>query len=120
MKQEQKTGRMTWKKGLRAFRFHFFAILFGIIMIYPLVWMFASSLKPNDEVFTTVTNLIPSRIVWENYVEGWQSTGRYTYSTYFSNSLLTQNAQPFTAGSCLPQVGFFSRELRKQRRIIRT
>ena len=88
MKQEQKTGRMTWKKGLRAFRFHFFAILFGIIMIYPLVWMFASSLKPNDEVFTTVTNLIPSRIVWENYVEGWQSTGRYTYSTYFSNSLL--------------------------------
>ena len=33
MKNGQKTGRMTWKKGLRSFRFHFFAILFGIIMI---------------------------------------------------------------------------------------
>ena len=57
-------------------------------MIYPLVWMLASSLKPNEEVFTTVTDLIPSRFVWDNYVTGWQSTGRYTYATYFKNSII--------------------------------
>ena len=57
-------------------------------MIYPLVWMFCSSLKPNEEVFTTVTQLIPSRVMWENYVEGWKSAGRYTYATYFKNSFI--------------------------------
>ena len=72
-------SRRTVRKGIV---FHFFAILFGIVMIYPLVWMFCSSLKPNEEVFTTVTQLIPSRVMWENYVEGWKSAGRYTYATY--------------------------------------
>lgn len=68
--------------------FHTLAILFGVIMIYPLVWMVTSSLKPNEEVFTTVTSLIPSRVVWNNYIEGWQSAGRYTYATYFKNSFI--------------------------------
>ncbi len=72
----------------RSFAFHIPAILLGIVMIYPLVWMLASSLKPNEEVFTTVTDLIPSRFVWDNYVTGWQSTGRYTYATYFKNSVI--------------------------------
>ena len=72
----------------RSIAFHLPAILLGIIMIYPLVWMLASSLKPNEEVFTTVTDLIPSRFVWDNYVTGWQSTGRYTYATYFKNSVI--------------------------------
>ena len=73
-------------KTAKALGFHIPAMLLSIIMIYPLVWMIASSLKPNEEVFTTVTSLIPSRFVWDNYVTGWQSTGRYTYATYFSNS----------------------------------
>ena len=78
-------SRRTVRKGIV---FHFFAILFGIVMIYPLVWMFCSSVKPNEEVFTTVTQLIPSRVMWENYVEGWKSAGRYTYATYFKNSFI--------------------------------
>ena len=73
-------------KAVRALGFHIPAILLSIIMIYPLVWMISSSLKPNEEVFTTVTKLIPSRIVWENYVTGWQASGRYTYATFFKNS----------------------------------
>lgn len=72
----------------RPLAFHLPAVLLGVIMIYPLVWMLASSLKPNEEVFTTVTSLIPSRFVWDNYVTGWQSTGRYTYATYFKNSFI--------------------------------
>ena len=73
-------------KTAKALGFHIPAILLSVIMVYPLVWMVASSLKPNEEVFTTVTSLVPSRFVWENYVTGWQSTGRYTYTTYFANS----------------------------------
>ncbi|MBQ6256638.1 MAG: carbohydrate ABC transporter permease [Clostridia bacterium] len=73
-------------KTAKALGFHIPAVLLSIIMIYPLIWMIASSLKPNEEVFTTVTSLIPSRVVWENYVTCWQSTGRYTYADYFTNS----------------------------------
>lgn len=80
--------RISARTARKGAAFHALAILFGIIMIYPLVWMLSSSLKPNEEVFTTVTSLIPSRFVWENYAVGWQSAGRYTYATYFKNSFL--------------------------------
>ena len=83
-----KSNTMTPRKAFRSVRFHVLAALFGIVMLYPLLWMFASSLKPNEEVFTTVTSLIPSKVVWENYKIGWESSGRYTFGTYFSNSLI--------------------------------
>ncbi|MBR5109668.1 MAG: carbohydrate ABC transporter permease [Clostridia bacterium] len=79
---------MATRKTLRSIRFHALAALFGIVMLYPLLWMFASSLKPNEEVFTTVASLIPSKVTWENYRIGWESSGRYTYGTYFGNSLI--------------------------------
>lgn len=81
-------GHISTRTMLRGIRFHFFAIVFGIVMIYPLVWMVSSSLKPNEEVFTTVTNLIPSRVVWQNYVDGWLNNGsKVTYANFFKNSL---------------------------------
>ena len=83
-----KSHAITPKKAFRSIRFHALALLFGLVMLYPLLWMFASSLKPNEEVFTTVASLIPSRVMWENYKIGWESSGRYTYATYFGNSLI--------------------------------
>ena len=83
-----KHNPMTPRKALGSIRFHVLALAFGFVMLYPLLWMFASSLKPNEEVFTTVTSLIPSKVTWENYQIGWQSSGRYTYATYFGNSLI--------------------------------
>lgn len=77
------------KKTLGSLRFHILALFFGIIMVYPLLWMVASSLKPNEEVFTTATSLIPSVFRWDNYITGWQGNGRVTYSTYFANSFFT-------------------------------
>ena len=83
-----KPNPMTPRKAVRSVRFHVLAGLFGLVMLYLLLWMFASSLKPNEEVFTTVTSLIPSKVVWENYKNGWESSGRYTFGTYFGNSLI--------------------------------
>ena len=58
-----RSNPVTPKKAFRSIRFHVLAALFGIVMLYPLLWMFASSLKPNEEVFTTVTSLsVPSLI----------------------------------------------------------
>jgi len=32
-----------------------FLIAFGIFMIYPLLWVFASSFKTNDEIFKSLS-----------------------------------------------------------------
>lgn len=33
---------------LGTFAYHFFVILFGFLMIYPVLWMLSSSLKPHE------------------------------------------------------------------------
>ncbi|HEY2592365.1 MAG TPA: carbohydrate ABC transporter permease [Chloroflexota bacterium] len=57
-------------------------------MLYPLLWMIASSLKPADEVFSTVTSLIPRHVTLDNYVQGWAGFGGVTFLTFFRNSLV--------------------------------
>lgn len=60
----------------------------ALVMIYPILWLIASSLKPNDEIFANAYSLIPSRIAWENYVTGWRGFAGNTFATFFQNSLL--------------------------------
>ncbi|WP_248924397.1 carbohydrate ABC transporter permease [Paenibacillus hamazuiensis] len=59
--------------------------LFGVLFIYPLLWLISASLKPNAEIFTTI-GLIPSKIVWESYVKGWVGIGRNNFSVFFANT----------------------------------
>ena len=46
---------------------------FGLIMLYPLVWMVMSSFKETSTIFTTAGSLIPEKATLENYVNGWTS-----------------------------------------------
>ncbi|WNQ14278.1 carbohydrate ABC transporter permease [Paenibacillus aurantius] len=55
-------------------------------MIYPILWLLTSSLKPNDEIFTQAYSLIPSRLAWENYASGWRGFAGNSFSTFFRNS----------------------------------
>ena len=57
-------------------------------MLYPLLWMVASSLKPADEIFTDVTSLIPRNFTLDNYTQGWAGFGGIPFSTFFRNSLI--------------------------------
>lgn len=59
--------------------------LFGLVFIYPLLWLVSASLKPNQEVFTTI-GLIPSEFVWDSYVKGWIGIGKNTFSQFFLNT----------------------------------
>lgn len=68
--------------------FHFFVIAVGFSMIYPILWTVASSLKPKAEIFQNATSLIPSALMWENYVEGWAGFGGYTFGTFFLNTTI--------------------------------
>lgn len=39
--------------------FHIFSILLGFLMIYPLLWLIASSFKSNSTMFINSYSLIP-------------------------------------------------------------
>ena len=59
---------------------------FAFLMLYPILWMVASSLRPQDEIFTNM-GLIVTDPVWANYSDGWYALS-YPFSTYFLNSFL--------------------------------
>lgn len=78
---------MKRKKQISKIIYHVLVMGFGLIMIYPLVWMFASSFKETDTIFTTAQNLIPEKIVIENYINGWKGFANISFATFFKNSL---------------------------------
>lgn len=64
-----------------------FLTIFGIILIYPIIWLISASFKPLPEIFSTV-NLIPSRFVITSYIYGWKGSGQFGFNTFFTNSFL--------------------------------
>lgn len=64
---------------------HTFLILFGIIWVYPFIWMVFSSLKSNTNFVTSGANLIPEELHWENYSRAWNEAN---ISGYFLNSII--------------------------------
>ncbi|KFC69909.1 putative sugar ABC transporter [Devosia sp. LC5] len=63
---------------------HVFLIAASFVMIYPLLWMVASSLKPNDEIFGQL-GLTPSDPQWSNYTSGWNALP-VSFTNFFWNS----------------------------------
>ncbi len=63
-------------------------IILAIVMLYPVAWLVASSLKPAEEIWGNVTSLIPGALHFENYAEGWQGFGGITFQIFFGNSFL--------------------------------
>ncbi len=68
---------------------HLLLILFGVAMVYPLVWMFFASFKTTNEIFVS-PRLLPEIFLWENYVNGWRSaaTGAASYTNFFINTFV--------------------------------
>ena len=72
----------------RTLIYHAAVIGFGFVMLYPILWMVASSFKPADEVFANVTSLIPRKPTLDNYAQGWAGFGGIPFITFFRNSLI--------------------------------
>ena len=62
---------------------HAILISVSITCIFPLVWMFSSSLKTQQTIFRNM-NLWPGVFHWDNYVIAWTRGG---FGTYFLNSV---------------------------------
>lgn len=84
----QRLQRKRRRDRLHSVIFHVGVIIFGFIMIYPLLWLAASSLKGPEEIFTRVASLIPRDFSWSNYVTGWQGFGGTTFTVFYKNSLI--------------------------------
>lgn len=66
--------------------FHIFSILFGFVMIYPLLWLLASSFKGPTDIFKNQLSLIPKEWVFDNYVTGMRGFGGTSFAVFFKNS----------------------------------
>lgn len=79
---------MKTKKRIQKICYHVFVIGFGLLMIYPVIWMILSSFKMKSEILGNNAPFFPSKWVYENYTNGWKGAGEYTFATYFKNSTI--------------------------------
>ena len=61
--------------------------LFGIVMLFPVIWMFFACFKTNNEIFGSLA-LLPEGWSLDAFIQGWKTTGTYTYAQYFINTFL--------------------------------
>src|SRR5258708_38545959 len=72
-------------KGLAAgVSIHVVICLASLAMLYPLLWMLASSFRPNQEIFTSFS-ICPSSLDFGAYVRGWSGM-QVGFGQFFWNS----------------------------------
>jgi ABC-type glycerol-3-phosphate transport system permease component len=64
---------------------HIVLILFSAAMFYPVVWWIGASLKSNAEISSP--SLFPSKLMWNNFSDGWVALPKYTFTYFYINSL---------------------------------
>ncbi|WP_407938770.1 carbohydrate ABC transporter permease [Occultella glacieicola] len=69
---------------LRSAGKHALLIAASLVMIYPLVWMLVSSLRPTEVIFRT-PGLWLNELYLDNYIEGWTALAR-PFDWYIVNS----------------------------------
>jgi multiple sugar transport system permease protein len=77
--------------------YHAAVMSLAFIMVYPLLWLFASSFKSTAEIWANVTSLIPQQLTLNNYFNGWSGFGGVTFATFFKNSFIYAGIGTVTA-----------------------
>lgn len=72
------------KRRTKGFIIYLFLSIVAITCLFPLLWMFGSSLKTQATVFSDMS-IVPSTPQWKNYFVAWTKGG---FAIYFLNSLL--------------------------------
>ncbi len=78
-------GRSAGAK-LRSVLKHLGLVTLSLIMIYPLIWLVVSSLKPNAEIFRNLS-IFTTDLTFENYAHGWTAQ-QLPFSVFITNSLV--------------------------------
>src|SRR3954471_21972475 len=80
VRPRRRTAADRWRSAFK----HALLIAFGLVMLYPLLWMVSSSVKPTDIIFRD-PGLWPRHLDLGNYTEGWTAL-RHPFSHYLLNS----------------------------------
>lgn len=97
------------KRRFKTFCVHFFIILFGLIMLYPLLWMLSASFKTSTEIFQG-TNFFPEAPTFDSYVQGWEGIMGIPFWKFFANSFtIVLFVMLGNIISCLPTAYAFSK-----------
>ena len=79
------------------------------LVLYPLLWLLAASLKPNNEVVSNLS-LIPDAPTLENYARGWFGMETVSFARFFLNStLIATGVVVANCASCLLAAYAFAR-----------
>ncbi|MEU5259791.1 carbohydrate ABC transporter permease [Amycolatopsis sp. NPDC021455] len=65
---------------------HLGLLLAGVVMLYPVLWMVISSLRPNDEIFRSA-GLVLDHLRVQNYADGWTALAS-PFGHYLVNSAI--------------------------------
>lgn len=57
----------------------------ALIMVFPLYWMFATAIRPREELFSGEFRLLPSDLIWSNFSQAW---GKLPFALFYLNSIL--------------------------------
>jgi multiple sugar transport system permease protein len=66
---------------------HLVIVLFGILMLYPVAWLIASSLKAGNLIFSD-PSIMPKSVTLDHYKRGWAGVGTIHFSVFFKNSFV--------------------------------
>lgn len=77
---------LTHNKGVRTVFYHVTVATSALLMLYPILWLFASSFKSRAEIWTNVAALMPQEFTLVNYLNGWKGFGGITFATFYANS----------------------------------
>lgn len=75
--------------------YHLFVLMFGFVMIYPVLWMISGSFKDNAEILRGTLSLVPEVFKSSNYHTGWKGFGGTSFATFFKNSLFVTTIATF-------------------------
>ncbi len=90
--------RQVWWLGLLVF----FVIL-GFLFLLPLYWMVLSSMRPQEIMFSSGTNLLPTTVTFDNYT---RLFSELPYTRWFLNSLLQSGGYAIVAVTVCTMGGF--------------
>ena len=96
------------QNAIKSVVFHGTVIALSFVMMYPLLWMLASSFKGPSDIWTNVSSLIPREFTIQNYIDGWRGFGGITFTTFYKNSLIVTGFSTVAAvfSSALVAYGF--------------
>jgi multiple sugar transport system permease protein len=81
-RRRRRGRRPIWQSLLR----HAALLALCLLMLYPLIWLVVSSLKPNADIFRDLS-IFPSHLTLESYMKGWTAQ-EFPFGQFLLNSAI--------------------------------